>query len=131
MPLACYVAHAAHGGVATEVAGTFRVSGSNKRMRELQAAFETPPTVRIMLGTHRSGVLTEPLVWQTPQMGERELYDTRCRECVPTIPHPDARTCAVTPRSASVRLRSEQEPVIPHDMYHLVSSPSHRYTTLD
>ncbi|KAI9000460.1 Rho GTPase activation protein [Trametes punicea] len=28
---------------ATEVAGTFRVSGSNKRMRDLQAAFETPP----------------------------------------------------------------------------------------
>ncbi|KAF8903644.1 Rho GTPase activation protein [Mucidula mucida] len=28
---------------ATEVAGTFRVNGSNKRMRELQAVFETPP----------------------------------------------------------------------------------------
>ncbi|GJE94610.1 Rho GTPase activation protein domain-containing protein [Phanerochaete sordida] len=28
---------------ATELAGTFRVSGSNKRMRDLQAAFETPP----------------------------------------------------------------------------------------
>ncbi|KZT40042.1 Rho GTPase activation protein [Sistotremastrum suecicum HHB10207 ss-3] len=28
---------------ATEVEGTFRVSGSNKRMRELQAIFETPP----------------------------------------------------------------------------------------
>ncbi|KAF8896430.1 Rho GTPase activation protein [Infundibulicybe gibba] len=28
---------------ATEVPGTFRVSGSNKRMRELQALFETPP----------------------------------------------------------------------------------------
>ncbi|KAI0707191.1 Rho GTPase activation protein [Earliella scabrosa] len=28
---------------ATEVEGTFRVNGSNKRMRELQAAFETPP----------------------------------------------------------------------------------------
>ncbi|EJF64820.1 Rho GTPase activation protein [Dichomitus squalens] len=28
---------------ATEVEGTFRVSGSNKRMKELQAAFETPP----------------------------------------------------------------------------------------
>ncbi|GLB40328.1 putative GTPase-activator protein for Rho-like GTPases [Lyophyllum shimeji] len=28
---------------ATEVPGTFRVSGSNKRMRELQAKFETPP----------------------------------------------------------------------------------------
>ncbi|KAA1476230.1 Rho GTPase activation protein [Dentipellis sp. KUC8613] len=28
---------------ATEVEGTFRVSGSSKRMRELQALFETPP----------------------------------------------------------------------------------------
>ncbi|KAG2017651.1 rho GTPase activator, variant 2 [Coprinopsis cinerea AmutBmut pab1-1] len=28
---------------ATEVQGTFRVNGSNKRMRELQEAFETPP----------------------------------------------------------------------------------------
>ncbi|KAF5341803.1 hypothetical protein D9611_001481 [Ephemerocybe angulata] len=28
---------------ATEVPGTFRVNGSNRRMRELQAAFETPP----------------------------------------------------------------------------------------
>jgi len=28
---------------ATEVEGTFRVNGSNKRMRELQAAFEAPP----------------------------------------------------------------------------------------
>ncbi|KAF8969187.1 Rho GTPase activation protein, partial [Flammula alnicola] len=28
---------------ATEVPGTFRVNGSNKRMRELQAAFESPP----------------------------------------------------------------------------------------
>ncbi|KAF5326787.1 hypothetical protein D9619_004210 [Psilocybe cf. subviscida] len=28
---------------ATEIPGTFRVNGSNKRMRHLQAAFETPP----------------------------------------------------------------------------------------
>ncbi|PSR81566.1 hypothetical protein PHLCEN_2v6332 [Hermanssonia centrifuga] len=28
---------------ATEVEGTFRVNGSNKRMRDLQAAFESPP----------------------------------------------------------------------------------------
>jgi hypothetical protein len=32
--------------VATEVEGTFRVNGSSKRMRELQAVFETPPRVR-------------------------------------------------------------------------------------
>jgi hypothetical protein len=30
---------------ATEVEGTFRVNGSTKRMRDLQAAFETPPRV--------------------------------------------------------------------------------------
>ena len=30
---------------ATEVPGTFSVSGSNKRMRDLQAAFERPPLV--------------------------------------------------------------------------------------
>jgi hypothetical protein len=32
---------------ATEVEGTFRVNGSNKRMRELQALFEKPPKVSI------------------------------------------------------------------------------------
>ena len=62
-------------------------------------------------------------------MGERELYDTRRSKRVPKIPHPDARMYAVTPRTVSARLRTVQEPVIPHDMYHLVSSPSHRYTT--
>lgn len=34
---------------ATEIEGTFRVNGSNKRMRELQAIFETPPRVRVRL----------------------------------------------------------------------------------
>ena len=31
---------------ATEVEGTFRISGSAKRMRELQAVFDTDPKVR-------------------------------------------------------------------------------------
>jgi hypothetical protein len=30
---------------ATEVPGTFRVSGSAKRMKELQAVFDNPPKV--------------------------------------------------------------------------------------
>lgn len=34
--------------LATEVEGTFRVNGSNKRMRDLQAAFETAPRVCIL-----------------------------------------------------------------------------------
>lgn len=38
--------------VATEVEGTFRVNGSTKRMRELQAAFQSPPDVGLpVIGT--------------------------------------------------------------------------------
>ena len=33
---------------ATEVPGTFRVNGSSRRMRDLQAEFERPPRVRIL-----------------------------------------------------------------------------------
>jgi hypothetical protein len=33
--------------LATEVEGTFRVNGSNKRMRDLQAEFEAAPRVRM------------------------------------------------------------------------------------
>ena len=33
---------------ATEVPGTFRVSGSAKRMKELQAVFDNPPKVSHM-----------------------------------------------------------------------------------
>ena len=44
--MALRLEHVIEGGAATEVEGTFRVNGSNKRMRELQAAFETPPRVR-------------------------------------------------------------------------------------
>jgi hypothetical protein len=35
--------------IATEVTGIFRVNGSARRMRELQAAFETPPRVRFAI----------------------------------------------------------------------------------
>ena len=34
--------------VGTEVEGTFRVSGSSKRMSELQAIFEAPPKVCLL-----------------------------------------------------------------------------------
>lgn len=44
-----------HLHIATETEGVFRVGGSEKRMRELQDVFDTPPNVR-------NGVLT--LVWQ-------------------------------------------------------------------
>lgn len=32
---------------ATEVEGTFRVSGSSKRMKDIQALFDSPPKVRL------------------------------------------------------------------------------------
>ena len=47
--MALRLEHVIEGGAATEVEGTFRVNGSNKRMRELQAIFETPPKVSISL----------------------------------------------------------------------------------
>ncbi|KDQ19367.1 hypothetical protein BOTBODRAFT_27950 [Botryobasidium botryosum FD-172 SS1] len=64
---------------ATEVEGTFRVSGSNKRMRELQAVFETPP---------RYG---RNLDWKTSQYTTHDVasvfrrYLTQMPE--PVIPH--------------------------------------------
>ncbi|KAI0787491.1 Rho GTPase activation protein [Fomes fomentarius] len=64
---------------ATEVEGTFRVNGSNKRMRELQAAFEAPP---------RYG---KNLDWQKEQYTTHDVasvfrrYLTQMPE--PVIPH--------------------------------------------
>jgi hypothetical protein len=43
---------------ATEVQGTFRVNGSNKRMRDLQAVFEAPPRVRIFTTSVVISILT-------------------------------------------------------------------------
>lgn len=66
--------------LATEVEGTFRVNGSNKRMRELQAVFETPPRVRVSLTSPASPPLLMttwrgPLVWQVTRLEEGELHD--------------------------------------------------------
>ena len=41
--------------VGTEVEGTFRVSGSSKRMSELQTIFETPPKVCLLALNHPLG----------------------------------------------------------------------------
>ena len=51
---------------ATEIEGTFRVNGSNKRMRELQAIFETPPRVRVI---HHTPIPT-PFLTPRPQYGK-------------------------------------------------------------
>jgi hypothetical protein len=50
--------------VATEIEGTFRVNGSNKRMRDLQAVFETPPRVRISFSPFPNYCRRDILVWQ-------------------------------------------------------------------
>jgi hypothetical protein len=44
---------------ATEVRGTFRVSGSSKRMKELQTIFETPPKVSRETGIESPDVLAQ------------------------------------------------------------------------
>jgi hypothetical protein len=78
--------------VATEIEGTFRVNGSNKRMRELQAVFETPPRVRIPLSPTRLCCRRVILVWQVARLEKGELRDARRCECLPSISYPF--TCA-------------------------------------
>ena len=53
--------------IATEIEGTFRVSGSTKRMRDLQALFENPPRVRDLLRlTSIISHSSVASVWQKP-----------------------------------------------------------------
>jgi hypothetical protein len=54
----------------TEVEGTFRVSGSAKRTRELQAVFDEAPGV----GPSPTDALTT--VRERNQLGENDLYDS-------------------------------------------------------
>lgn len=49
---------------ATEIEGTFRVSGSTKRMRELQQIFETPPKVGYTFSVHNEQEVMFATVWQ-------------------------------------------------------------------
>ena len=82
---------------ATETEGVFRVSGSNKRMRELQAAFEAPPRVRLsdtILVLSLTFVIY-PAVRTQSGMVQRILHAARCCERFPKIPH--ANACASCP----------------------------------
>ncbi|KAH0833085.1 Rho GTPase activation protein [Lanmaoa asiatica] len=94
---------------ATEVEGTFRVNGSAKRMRELQAAFETPP---------RYG---KSLDWKSEHYNTHDVASV-FRRYLTQMP-----VSTLRPAFTSSPISSNQEPVIPHDMYHDVSplsSPS-------
>jgi hypothetical protein len=44
--------------IATEIEGTFRVNGSTKRMRDLQAVFETPPRASLTCSATAGCILT-------------------------------------------------------------------------
>jgi len=78
---------------ATEIPGTFSISGSNRRMRDLQAAFESPPRVRSYITSSFTLLINYILcsVRQIPRLEERVLYYSRCSRRVPAIPSPDAR----------------------------------------
>ena len=59
-------------------------------MRELQAAFETPPRVRFPLFFLQKTTTHDVVVWQRLGLETRELHYARCGKRVPQIPHPDA-----------------------------------------
>ena len=150
------------GMIATEVEGTFRVSGSNKRMKELQAAFETPPRVRPVsahLSTSWLNLIPSILSFG-PFFDPLHSSYTRSRALSPhirlysavssmgrtwngrrsSIQHTTSQAFSddtslrclyvLTPDTFHARCSTDisQEPVIPHDMYHLVSTlPPFRY----
>jgi len=78
---------------ATEVPGIFSVSGSNRRMRDLQAAFESPPDVRLQITSSFTLLIHRIFrsVRQIPRVEERVLYYPRHSKCVSEIPSPTAR----------------------------------------
>ena len=74
---------------ATEVEGTFRVNGSNKRMRELQAIFETPPKVSFHYSRY-FGLLSTPAdrldenIWINWRALHRHRLPSRARLFLPS-----------------------------------------------
>ena len=76
---------------ATEVPGTFSVSGSNRHMRDLQAAFESPPRVSPKYLTLHPRLSILRSVWQIPRLEERVVYYSRHSKRASEIPNPDAR----------------------------------------
>lgn len=73
----------------TEVEGTFRISGSAKRMRDLQTIFDNGPKVRI-ISVAWSGLMG--LVWKEYRLGDPPIHYARCGHYLPTLPDADART---------------------------------------
>lgn len=111
----------AHGSSATEVEGTFRVNGSNKRMRDLQAAFEAPPRVRsaVRPDSHIADSCRSQygknLDWKKEQYTTHDVASV-FRRYLTQMP-----VCALFGPSGRSLADILQEPVIPHDMYHNVS----------
>ena len=67
------------------------------------------------------------LVRKIPRLEKRTLHHPRRRQRISTISHPDARKFRPSDISSFSYFFPDQEPVIPHDMYHnvsLSSSPS-------
>lgn len=66
----------------TEVEGAFRISGSTKRMRELQTLFDTGPKVRdgIIPGFRLGGIMCDqtdhPSVRQEHRLEHLDIHDT-------------------------------------------------------
>ena len=94
---------------ATEVPGTFRVSGSAKRMKELQAVFDNGPKVG------RWSCLVRDLGELTDAFGGHAQYGKTL----------DWKKTSYTTHDVATILRryltQMPEPIVPHELYHDVS----------
>ncbi|KAI9453334.1 Rho GTPase activation protein [Russula earlei] len=95
---------------ATEVEGTFRVNGSNKRMRDLQAIFETPPRYGKALNWKQENYTSHDVASvfrrYLTQMPVRGLTRARAHTFFPHLAVADVHMLVVI-----------QEPVIPYEFY--------------
>ncbi|KAF5359605.1 hypothetical protein D9756_003102 [Leucocoprinus leucothites] len=94
---------------ATEVPGTFRVNGSNKRMRELQQQFETPPKYGKNLDWKQETYTTHDVA----SVFRRYLTQMPVRPTIPQSPRPPRIYASLLTLAIFL-----QEPVIPHRLYH-------------
>jgi hypothetical protein len=101
---------------ATEIEGTFRVNGANRRMRELQAIFETPPRVRaspLFLSFPADAVqYGKSLDWKDEKFTTHDVASV-FRRYLTQMPVRARRACLAAPaRPADPRRRSPLYPSI-------------------
>lgn len=114
---------------ATEVEGVFRIAGSQKRMRELQETFDTPPRVSQALRRRFPPPCPAHAFMHTVRQERRldQVQRSRCCLRAQALPEPNAGECS-PPTSllclpSHAPLAHKQEPIVPLHLYNEFRAP--------